>query len=167
LRQAQVNLNRTRLISPVNGYITNLLVQVGDYATAQQKVLAIVDSDSFWLDGYFEETSLEGINVGDPARIKLMGYKGVVNGHVVSIARGISVPNAQPDSSGLASVNPIFTWIRLAQRIPVRVAFDDVPPNVTLAIGLTATVEILPKTPEDDRFRPPYFLRNIADFLRR
>jgi multidrug resistance efflux pump len=166
LHQAQVNLGRTRLISPVNGHITNLLVQVGDYATAGQKALAIVNTDSFWVDGYFEETLLERVHVGDPARVKLMGYNDVLKGHVVSIASGISVPNAQPDSSGLASVNPVFTWIRLAQRIPVRVVLDEVPPSVTLAVGLTATVEIIPTT-ATDRLKLPYFLKNISGFLRR
>ena len=100
LNQAQVNLGRTRIVSPVNGYITNLQVQVGDYATAGQKTLAIVNSDSFWVEGYFEETLLENIHIGDPARIALMGYTKVLKGHVVSIARGISVPNAQSDSIG-------------------------------------------------------------------
>jgi multidrug resistance efflux pump len=166
LDQARVNLSRTRIVSPVNGYITNLLVQTGDYATAGQKTLAIVDRDSFWIEGYFEETLLENIHIGDPARVALMGYTTVLKGHVVSIARGISVPNAQSDSSGLASVNPIFTWIRLAQRIPVRIVCDDVPPEVTLAVGLTATIEIVTSDAANGRFRPSSFLRNIAAFFR-
>lgn len=85
---------------------------------------------------------LGSVRVGDSARVSLTGLGMVLRGHVVGIARGISVPNAQFDPSGLATVNPIFTWIRLAQRIPVRVVLDDVPPEVTLAVGLTATVEI-------------------------
>jgi multidrug resistance efflux pump len=85
---------------------------------------------------------LASVRIGDSARVSLTGLGTVLEGHVVGIARGISVPNAQPDPAGLATVNPIFTWIRLAQRIPVRVALDDVPPDVTLAVGLTATVEI-------------------------
>jgi multidrug resistance efflux pump len=135
-------LSRTRIVSPVNGYVTNLFVQESDYATAGQHVLAVINSDSFWIDGYFEETVLGSVRVGDSARVSLSGLGTVLRGHVVGIARGISVPNAQSDPSGLAKVNPIFTWIRLAQRIPVRVALDDVPPKVTLAVGLTATVEI-------------------------
>lgn len=142
LSQAQVNLARTRLVSPVNGYVTNLTAQVGDYALAGQRALSIVNSDSFWVEGYFQETLLGGIQVGDAARISLMGRDAILRGHVDSIERGISVANAQSDPSGLASVNPIFTWIRLAQRVPVRIAIDHVPPSVTLVIGQTATVEI-------------------------
>lgn len=139
---AKVNLERTRIVSPVNGYITNLAVQVGDYATVGQRILSIVDSDSFWVDGYFEETQLRWISIGDPARISLMGHPTLLHGHVSGIARGIQVLNAQADASGLATVNPIFTWIRLAQRVPVRIEIDSVPPEITLSIGLTATVQI-------------------------
>jgi len=106
------------------------------------RILSIVDSDSFWVNGYFEETQLRSINIGDPARISLMGYPTILHGHVAGIARGIQVPNAQADAAGLATVNPIFTWIRLAQRVPVRIEIDKVPPDVTLSIGLTATVQI-------------------------
>jgi multidrug resistance efflux pump len=143
LAQARTNLDRTRIISPVNGYVTNLRAQVGDYATAGQSTLAIVDSDSFWIDGYFEETQLTDIRPNQTVHVRLMGRREVLVGHVASIARGISVPNAQPDASGLASVNPIFTWIRLSQRIPVQVVLDHVPDNAILAVGLTATVEIV------------------------
>lgn len=143
LAQARVNLERTRLVSPVDGYVTNLQVQVGDYATAGQRALAIVNSVSFWVDAYFEETLLDKIHPGAPARLRLMGSHTVLRGHVVSIARGISVPNAQSDPAGLAAVNPVFTWIRLAQRLPVRIALDEPPPGITLAIGRTATVEIV------------------------
>jgi len=142
LDRAKVNLERTRIVSPVNGYITNLAVQIGDYATVGQRILSIVDADSFWVDGYFEETQLRRISIGDPARISLMGHPTLLHGHVAGIARGIQVLNAQADASGLATVNPIFTWIRLAQRVPVRIEIDSVPPNVTLSIGLTATVQI-------------------------
>ncbi|MGB9647359.1 MAG: HlyD family secretion protein, partial [Stellaceae bacterium] len=98
-----------------------------------------------WVDGYFEETNLEPIQVGDPAEIKLMGYHRIVRGHVDSIARGINVPNAQPNGEGLAQVNPIFTWVRLAQRIPVRIHIDQVPEGVILSTGMTATVQIDPR----------------------
>jgi len=127
LDQAQVNLGRTEIRSPVNGWVTNLLAQLGDYANVGQNLISVVDADSFWVDGYFEETNLEPIQVGDPAEIKLMGYHQIVRGHVDSIARGINVPNAQPNAAGLAQVNPIFTWVRLAQRIPVRIHIDQCP----------------------------------------
>jgi len=142
LNQARVNLDRTQIRSPVNGWVTNLLAQVGDYANIGQSELSIIDADSFWIDGYFEESNLETIHVGDAATIKLMGYRQVLHGHVASIARGINVANAQPNGQGLATVNPIFTWVRLAQRIPVRVHIDEVPPEVQLAAGMTATVQI-------------------------
>jgi len=145
LNQAQVNLERTQIRSPVNGYVTNLLVQLGDYATAGQNKISVVDSDSYWVDGYFEENNLEAIHDGDPASIKLMGYSQVVRGHVGSVARAIDVANAQPDQQGLASVNPIFTWVRLAQRVPVRVHIDQVPDGVRLVAGMTATVQIDPQ----------------------
>jgi len=146
LDQAKVNLRRTEIRSSVNGWVTNLLAQLGDYATVGQNKISVVDADSFWVDGYFEETNLDRIQVGDPASIKLMGYSQIVRGRVGSIARGINVPNAQPDQQGLAAVNPIFTWVRLAQRIPVRIHIDQVPDGVVLAAGMTATVQIDPQS---------------------
>jgi multidrug resistance efflux pump len=142
LNQARVNLWRTEIHSPVNGWVTNLLVQFGDYANVGQDEITIVDADSFWIDGYFEETSLDSVHEGDPAKAKLMGYSQFDRGHVDSIARGINVPNVQPNSVGLASVNPIFTWVRLAQRIPVHIKIDQVPDGVQLVAGMTATVQI-------------------------
>jgi len=145
LDQARVNLQRTEIRSPVNGWVTNLLAQLGDYANVGQNEISVVDADSFWVDGYFEETNLEPIRVGDPASVKLMGYSQIVRGHVDSIARGINVANAQPNGQGLANVNPIFTWVRLAQRIPVRVHIDQVPEGIVLSAGMTATVQIDPR----------------------
>jgi multidrug resistance efflux pump len=149
LNQAQVNLERTQILSPVDGYVTNLLAQLGDYVNVGANTISLVDADSFWVDGYFEETNLAPIRVGDPAQIKLMGRDQIVRGHVDSIARAINVANAQPNNQGVATVNPIFTWVRLAQRIPVRIHIDEVPPNVVLSAGMTATVEI------HDRGRAP------------
>jgi len=153
LDQARVNLQRTEIRSPVNGWVTNLLAQLGDYANVGQNEISVVDADSFWIDGYFEETNIEPIRVGDPANVKLMGYSQIVRGHVDSIARAINVPNAQPNGAGLAQVNPIFTWVRLAQRIPVRIHIDQVPEGVVLAAGMTATVQIdpRPRTPRNSR----------------
>jgi RND family efflux transporter MFP subunit len=146
LDQANVNLRRTRILSPVNGYVTNLLAQLGDYVNIGQKSISVVNADSFWVDGYFEETSLSKIHESDAAAIKLLGYRQVLRGHVKGIARGINVANAQSDASGLASVNPIFTWVRLAQRVPVRLHIDVVPDDVRLVVGMTATVEINPRS---------------------
>ena len=130
--------------SPVNGYVTNLSAQLGDYANVGALQLSIVNSDSYWVDAYFEETALGRIHEGDAATIKLMGYSPLLRGRVQGLARGINVPNAQPDASGLASVNPIFTFVRLAQRVPVRIHIDEVPEGVKLVAGLTATVQIEP-----------------------
>jgi RND family efflux transporter MFP subunit len=145
LDQARVNLERTQIRSPVNGWVTNLLAQLGDYANVGQRLISLVDSDSFWIDGYFEETNLGNIHDGDPATIKLMGYSQIIRGHVGGVARGINIPNVQPDAAGLATVNPIFTWVRLAQRVPVRIRVDQVPDGVRLVAGMTATVQIGPR----------------------
>jgi multidrug resistance efflux pump len=145
LDQARVNLERTEIRSPVNGWVTNLLAQLGDYVNVGQNEISVIDADSYWVDGYFEESNLASIREGDPAKVKLMGYSQIVTGHVGSIARGINVPNAQPDQAGLASVNPIFTWVRLAQRVPVHIDIDKVPDGVRLVAGMTATVEIEPR----------------------
>jgi multidrug resistance efflux pump len=146
LHQAQVNLQRTRILSPVDGYVTNLLAQLGDYINVGVNTISLVDANSFWIDGYFEETVLAQVNAGDPARIKLMGHSEIIRGHVDGVARAINVANAQPNSQGVASVNPIFTWVRLAQRIPVRIHLDEVPPAILLAAGMTATVEVNSRT---------------------
>jgi RND family efflux transporter MFP subunit len=142
IAKAQLDLSRTIIRSPVNGYVTNLLAQLGDYANVGQKLISVVDADSFWVDGYFEETSLGRIHDGDPATVKLMGYSQLVHGHVDGVARGINIPNAQPNIAGLASVNPVFTWVRLAQRVPVRIRIDQVPDGVRLVAGMTGTVQI-------------------------
>jgi multidrug resistance efflux pump len=144
LEQAQVNLERTQIRAPANGWVTNLQAQLGDYANVGASQLSLVDADSFWVDGYFEETDMHAIRVGDPAKVKLLGYAQVLHGHVASIARAIDVPNAQPNQQGLATVNPIFTWVRLAQRVPVRIRLDHVPPGIELVAGMTATVEVDP-----------------------
>jgi multidrug resistance efflux pump len=144
LARARVALARTRIVAPVSGKITNLQIQEGDYATAGRRALSVVDTGSFWVDGYFEETQLGHIHLGDSARITLMGFRQPLEGHVAGIASGIEVANAQSGQSGLASVNPVYTWIRLAQRVPVRIEIDHVPPGVLLVAGQTATVQIEP-----------------------
>ena len=147
LDKARLNLERCEIHAPVNGWVTNLQTQLGDYASTGQRSLSLVDADSFWVDGYFEETKIAPIAEGDPAKIWLLGYKQVLDGHVDSLARGIVVGNAQAGASGLATVNPIFTWVRLAQRVPVRVRIDRVPAGVRLVAGMTATVEVDPRSP--------------------
>src|SRR3984957_8381921 len=144
LEQARINYKRTQVRSAVNGNVTNLSAQLGNYADVGSLQLSLVNSDSYWVDAYFEETALSRIQEGDAATIKLMGYTPLLRGRVQGLARGIDVPNAAPDASGLASVNPIFTFVRLAQRVPVRVHIDEVPEGVNLVAGMTATVQIEP-----------------------
>jgi len=144
LALAQLNLKRTRVTSPVNGYVTNLLLRVGDFASQGSSNITVVDSDSYWIDGYFEETKLSQICLGDKAEAKLMSYPVPITGHVETITRGISVSNAEAGTQGLPNVDPIYTWVRLAQRVPVRIAIDTVPAGVPLISGMTATVTIDP-----------------------
>jgi multidrug resistance efflux pump len=142
--QAKVNLERTEVRSPVNGWVTNLSAQLGDYATVGNNVISVVNADSFWVDAYFEETQLAFVHEGDQAKIKLMSYSEIVRGEVAGVARGINIPNAHPNQVGLATVNPIFTWVRLAQRVPVRIRIGRVPEGVRLVAGMTATVQVEP-----------------------
>jgi multidrug resistance efflux pump len=146
LAQAEINLKRTRVLSSVNGYVTNLLMRVGDFARAGTSNISVIDTDSFWIDGYFEETKMARICVGDRAEAKLMGYAQPIVGHVGTVTRGISASNAAAGTQGLPNVDPVYTWVRLAQRVPVRVAIDTVPQGVPLVSGMTATVTMRPAT---------------------
>jgi RND family efflux transporter MFP subunit len=139
---AKLNLDRTTIYSPVNGYVTNLEMRVGDYAHPGESKISIVDEDSFWVSAYFEETKLPRIHEGDTAWIKLMGVGPEIEGKVESISRGIADANTAKGSQSLPDVDPIFTWVRLAQRIPVRIKIEKVPDNVVLAAGQTCTVSV-------------------------
>jgi RND family efflux transporter MFP subunit len=141
---AKLNLSWTIITSPANGYVTNLRLRIGDYATPGQTKLSIIDSDSFWVAGYFEETKLPRIHEGDFAKVKLMGVSPVIEGHVESFSRGIADTNANGNALGLANVDPIFNWVRLAQRIPVRIHIDRIPEGVRIAAGMTCTVVVEP-----------------------
>jgi RND family efflux transporter MFP subunit len=139
---AQLNLDRTDVRAPVNGIVTNLDLQPGDYAVAGKQVLALVDTDTLHVNGYFEETKLPRIRVGDRAEIWLMGESTPLQGHVASLAGGIADQEREASATGVASINPVFAWVRLAARIPVRVAIDRVPAGIALIPGRTATVDI-------------------------
>lgn len=142
--RAKLDLARTELRAPTDGYVTRLRLNKGDYAVAGQPNLALIDAHSFWITGYFEETKLRGIKPGAAAQIRLMGFDQVLPGRVASIGRGITDSNQQADAQGLPSVEPSFSWVRLAQRIPVRVEFDHVPDKVVLAAGMTGSIEVTP-----------------------
>ncbi|RJT21640.1 efflux RND transporter periplasmic adaptor subunit [Chakrabartia godavariana] len=146
---AKLNLARSTVRAPVDGYVTNLRLRPGDYATAGVTKVAVLDATSFWITGYFEETKIRQIHVGDPARIMLMGFDQPVSGRVESLGRGIDNSNDAPGHLGLPSVAATFSWVRLAQRIPVRIHIDRLPSGVDLAAGMTATVEIIPATDEE------------------
>jgi len=140
---AKLNVERTRVYAPVDGYITNLNVRRGDYASAGAAKIAIIDSHSFWVYGYFEETKLPYLAVGDKASMQLINGA-TLRGHVQSISRGIYDRDNAQSRELLADVNPTFNWVRLAQRIPVRIQIDEVPQGVLLAAGLTCTVVLEP-----------------------
>ncbi len=145
---AKLNLTRSTVRAPVDGFVTNLRLRPGDYATAGVTKVAVLDAASFWITGYFEETKIRQIRVGDPVRIMLMGFDKPVSGHVESLGRGIENSNDIPGHLGLPNVAATFSWVRLAQRIPVRIHIDRVPAGVELAAGMTATVEIIPANAE-------------------
>ncbi|MDR3479259.1 MAG: HlyD family secretion protein [Burkholderiaceae bacterium] len=145
LEVARLNVARTRVVSAANGVVTNLDLHSGSYVTAGRPVMALVDRDSVYVEGYFEETKLPLIHVGDPAAVVLMGQRQVLKGHVESFAEGIADRDRTTSSNLLPNVNPTFSWVRLAQRIPVRIALDRVPPDTRLVIGQTATIDILQK----------------------
>jgi RND family efflux transporter MFP subunit len=140
---ARLNLERTTVRATVNGVVTNVELQPGDYATAGHQALALLDTDSIHVDGYFEETKLPQIRLGDRAIVHIMGLSRDLSGTVESIAAGIEDRERSASSRDLANINPTFSWVRLAQRIPVRIKLDPVPSTVRLIAGRTATVSIL------------------------
>jgi multidrug resistance efflux pump len=134
-------LERSTVRSPVNGFVTNLTATVGDYATRGTGVLALVDNDSFYVYAYFMETKLPAIKIGSEADVRLMAGGTVLRGKVQGLSRAIANPTAARGGL-LASVDPNFEWIRLAQRIPVRIALEQVPAGVELVAGMSATVVV-------------------------
>ncbi|AVO59409.1 HlyD family efflux transporter periplasmic adaptor subunit [Pseudomonas chlororaphis] len=143
LKQAELDLQRTRVEAPVSGYVTNLQTRQGDYASAGTALLALVDSDSFYVSGYFEETKLPRIEEGSAVRIQLMSGE-TFGGKVQSIAFAITDRENSQGSRLLANINPSYTWVKLAQRVPVRIAIDpDYPGKDKLRAGTTATVTVL------------------------
>ncbi|MDA3922512.1 MAG: HlyD family secretion protein [Salinisphaera sp.] len=144
LAQARQNLDWATVRSPVNGYITHLQLDQGDYARQGSSVMTLVDAETFRITAYFEETKLARIQVGAHANITLMAGDTHLSGHVTSIGRGIAVPNNAKGERNLPSVNPTFQWVRLAQRVPVTIAFDRSPEKLPLSVGLSATVHVQP-----------------------
>jgi RND family efflux transporter MFP subunit len=144
LDQAKLNVERTVVRSPVDGWVSNLLIRPGDFTQIGVAKLALIDQHSFWVYGYFEEHKLPLIHVGDPAEIRLLGNKHLLKGHVESIARGITDRDNPTDVTLLANVNPSFNWVRLAQRVPVRIRLDVIPKDMVLVAGMTCSVIVKP-----------------------
>ena len=140
---AALNLARTVVVAPTDGFLSDLTLRTGDYVTAGKPVLALIDSRSFRVEGYFEETKLSGLHVGQPVSIKVMGEPAPMRGHIQSIAAGIEDRDRAASGNLLPNVNPTFSWVRLAQRVPVRIALDQTPKDLRLIAGRTATVAVL------------------------
>ena len=141
---ARLNLARTQVRASVNGIVTNLDLHPGDYVPAGQQAMALLDTDSLRIEGYFEETKLPLIRIGAPATVRLMGDARPLYGRVESISAGIDDPSRSNSSNLLPNVEATFTWVRLAQRIPVRIRLTRIPADVRLIAGRTATVTIQP-----------------------
>jgi multidrug resistance efflux pump len=144
---ARLNLQRATILSPVDGYLNDRAPRAGEFVTAGRPVLSVVDMHSFRVDGYFEETKLRGIDIGQPVDITVMGEPTPLRGHVQSIVAGIEDRDRTQGSNLLPNVNPAFSWVRLAQRIPVRVALDEVPADFRMIAGRTATVSVRDLSP--------------------
>jgi RND family efflux transporter MFP subunit len=146
LRAAKLNLSYTQVRAAVDGYVSNINFQIGTQAVVNSPILALVDSNSFWVFGYFRESQIGEFNIGDPARVTLMAYPETpLTGHVESLGWGIAPSDGTVGYNLLPSIKPVFQWIRLAQRIPVRVKLDKLPDGVELRFGLTASVMITGK----------------------
>ncbi|MDQ0610606.1 multidrug resistance efflux pump [Variovorax sp. W1I1] len=143
LDSARLNLQRAQVRAPADGLVTNLDLRQGSYAAAGRPVLALVDAQSFYVEGYFEETKLPRIHLGDRVRVTPMGGGAVLEGAVDSVAAGIADRDRSTSANLLPSVNPTFNWVRLAQRIPVRVKLDPLPEGARLVAGQTVTVQVL------------------------
>jgi len=143
---ANLNLERSEVRASVSGIVTNNELRPGAYLTPGKGVMALLDTDTLHIQGYFEETKLQRIHVGDPVAVRLMGSSHVLQGKVESVAAGIEDRDRSNGSTLLANVNPTFNWVRLAQRVPVRIALDHADERNELVAGATATVEVLGST---------------------
>jgi RND family efflux transporter MFP subunit len=143
VKSAELDLARSEVRAPRAGQVTNLRLAEGNYVKAGEPVLALVDEASFYIQAYFEETKLPRIRIGAPVDIWLMGGDQPLRGEVESISRGITDRNASPDGQLLADVEPTFNWVRLAQRIPVRIKLEEVPEGQLLSAGMTASVRVV------------------------
>ena len=144
LASAQLDLARTQITAPVSGHILNVHLTAGTYANRGTPVMALIADDSFYVVGYFEETKMTSIDMGDPVDVILMNGDTHLAGRVAGIGRGIADSNTTLNQQLLPQVEPTFSWVRLAQRIPVRITLEDVPDDTLLSVGMTATVRVRP-----------------------
>ncbi len=140
--QAKIDLERSVIRAPKSGVITNLRLTEGNYARVGESIVAIIVKDSFYIQAYLEETKLARISVGMPVHIKLMSGNYNLEGSIESISYGITDQSATTDDQLLANVTPTYNWVRLAQRIPVRIKINKIPKDIHLATGMTASVRI-------------------------
>jgi multidrug resistance efflux pump len=144
LHAAQLDLEFTEVRAPVDGYATNLLLRYGSQTVANQPALALIDTNSFWVHGYFKETQVENIRPDNKVVVKLMTYPDApLEGVVESMGWGIAQQDGAPAADLLPAINPSFDWIRLAQRIPVRIRLTRIPDEVELRVGSTASVFVM------------------------
>jgi multidrug resistance efflux pump len=156
VRQAELNLEFTQVRAPVDGYVTNLNLRLGSQAVANQPALALVDINSFWIDGFFKETAIGKIGVGAEAVVTLMAYPDVpLEGHVDSIGWGIAQQDGSTGFELLPNISPTFEWIRLAQRVPVRIHLTNVPKEVKLRVGTTCSVLVMTETSGSEKEKRP------------
>jgi len=149
LNSAKLNLTFTKIYASVDGYVSNINFQIGSQAVANKAILALVDSSSFWVFGFFRESMISDVEIGDEARVTLMAYEDKpLKGSVESIGWGIAHSDGNPGANLLPSIKPVFQWIRLAQRIPVRVKLETLPEGVQLRFGLSASVMVMKKSKE-------------------
>ena len=154
LESARLNLSFTEVRASVSGMISNLNIRLGSQAVVNQPFMALIDENSFWIDAYFRETLIADVSAGNAAIITLMGYPDTpLRGRVDSVGWGIAVENGSTGQNLLPSVAPTFQWIRLAQRIPVRVMLEELPKSVVLRVGQTASVLVRTGS-ENDKSRP-------------
>ena len=155
VRQAELNLEFTKVKAPVDGYVTNLNLRLGSQVVSNQAALALVDINSFWIHGFFKETAVENIEEGARAIVTLMSYPDEpLEGRVDSLGWGIAQDDGSPGYNLLPNINATFEWIRLAQRVPVRVHLVDVPDEVKLRVGTTASVLVMTGTNASEREEP-------------
>ncbi|MGD9058459.1 MAG: HlyD family secretion protein [Desulfobacterales bacterium] len=150
VREAELNLEFTKVKAPVDGYVTNLNLRLGSQAVENQPALALVDINSFWVHGFFRENYIEDMREGDRAIVTLMTYPDKpLEGRVDSLGWGIAQQDGSTGFDLLPNISPTFEWIRLAQRVPVRIHLDQVPESVELRVGTTASVLVMTGTSED------------------